>query len=127
MVDVKKMLKDLPKGTYLQAPIFEMYIMPNGLLTPDPVEHALFYYYVNARKVYEDFILNQPIIMEGDPDPEYNFRQLFTSTAALYGVKPEEMYKAWSVIDRQVLSLNLPLLPDEYQYRFVSNKRILLQ
>ncbi len=127
MVDMKNILKDLPEGTYLQAPIFDMYIMPHGFLTPDPIEHALFYYYVNARKVYEDFILDTPIVMEGETDPEYNFRQLFTSTAGLYNVDPEDMTKAWSVIDRQCDALSLPKLPLDYQYRFTNTPEILIQ
>ncbi|HFD32068.1 MAG TPA: hypothetical protein ENJ28_05070 [Gammaproteobacteria bacterium] len=126
-MDFKKLLKEIPQGTHIEAPIFDMYIMPYGFLTPDPIEHALFFYYVNARKVYEDFVLDTPIIMEDEADIEYDFRSMFISTAALYDVSPEAMTKAWSVIDRQALALNLPLLPNEYQYRFTESPTVLIQ
>ena len=125
--DFNKLLQELPAGTIIEVPIFEQYIIPNGLFTPNPVEHALFFYYVNARRTYEEHVLDAPIVMEGDSDPEYNFHELFNSIAGLYGVKPEEMIQAWSIIDRQCEAINLPLLPDEYQYRFTTQSKILLQ
>ena len=126
-VNFAQLLKELPEGTVIEVPIFEQYIIPNGLFTPNPVEHALFYYYLNARRTYEEHVLDSPIVMEGDSDPEYNFHELFNSIAGLYDVKPEEMIQAWSVIDRQCEALDLPLLPHEYQYRFTTQSKILLQ
>lgn len=127
MFNFKNLLAELPKGTTIEVPIFEQYIIPLGLFTPNPIEHALFYYYLNARRTYEEHVLDSPIVMEGDSDPEYNFHELFNSIAGLYGVKPEEMIQAWSIIDRQCEVLDLPLLPHEYQYRFSNQTKILLQ
>jgi len=127
MFNFKNLLAELPPGTTIEVPIFEQYIIPLGLLTPNPIEHALFYYYLNARRTYEEHVVDKPIVYEDEADPEYNFQGLFTSIAALYNVKPEEMIMAWSVIDRQCEALNLPLLPDEYQYRFANQTKILLQ
>ena len=126
MLDFKRLLKEVPKETILEFPIFEQYIMPYGLFTPDPVEHALFYYYLNARYTYEKYILNTPIIMEDEIDPSYNFHGLFTSVAALYGVEPEKMVNAWTVIDKQCDILKTPKLPNEYRYRFTDSLKKLI-
>ena len=120
----QQLLKELPKGTVIQVPIFEQYIIPFGLLTPAPEEHALFFYYVNAREIYEKHIKNTVIQMEDEADLEYSFEGMINSIAQLYGVKVDEMTKAWQVIDRQCDALNLPKLPDEYQYRFGSTPTI---
>ena len=128
MCNFDAMMKELPEGTFIEAPIFEMYVMPHGLLTSNPIEHALFFYYVNARRTYEEHVLDTPISMEGDSDPAYDFRSLLISIAGLYGVKPDEMVNAWDVIDRQCDLLELPKMPNEYQYRFVAEPtRIILQ
>jgi len=126
-VNFKNLLAELPEDTIIELPIFHQYIIPLGLFTPNPVEHALFYYYLNARRTYEEHVLDSPIVYEGEKDPEYNFQELFTSIAGLYDVKPEEMIQAWSVIDRQCELLNLPLLPYLYEYRFTNQSKILLQ
>lgn len=114
----KKFLDEIPKSEGLNPPLFVGYMVPNGYLGTAPEEHALFYYYVHARKVYEDHVLNEPIVYEGDKDPEYNFRQLFESVAGLYDCNPDGMSRAWDVVDKQAIALGLPLLPMEYQYRF---------
>ena len=126
-VDFKKLQSELPQGTIIEVPIFEQYIIPHGLLTPNPIEHALFFYYLNARRTYEEYVIDTPVLYEEDSDPAFDFEQLFTSIAALYGVKPEEMIQAWNVIDRQCDVLNLPKMPYDYQYRFTNQGRILVQ
>lgn len=99
------------------TPRFFDYAPPNGFLPYDAPNNALFYYYLLARKAYEEIILD-PLVLEGERDPEANFRQLFTSVAIAYGVKPEEMAKCWHNVDMQCHALDMPLLPDEERYRF---------
>ena len=57
-------------------------------------------------------------MLEGDPDCVPNFRQLFTSTAIMYGVQPEQMIKFWGNVDMQCDVLGIGKLPDEDCYRF---------
>lgn len=98
-------------------PAFNEYNVPNGWLQNDPACHALWYYYLIARRVYEECILD-PVVYEGDKDPEYNFQQMFTSTAFAYGVAPERMIKFWSNVDMQCSTMQLPKMPEGDQYRF---------
>lgn len=126
-VDFKKMREELPEGTEFNIPIFEGYMIPNGFLGTAVEEHALFFYYINARQTYELFVIDTPILMETDADPEFSFRDLLTSIAALYGCDPEKMVKAWDTVDRQCDKLDIPRLPDEYQYRFANSKSIIIQ
>jgi len=98
-------------------PVFNGYLVPDGFLMNDLACHALWYYYLIARGTYETHILD-PIVYEGDKDPEFNFRQMFTSVATSYGVQPEVMIKFWNNIDLQCWALQLPTLPDEDKYRF---------
>lgn len=116
--DKKKFLDAIPNHQDVRPPLFVGYMYPNGYLGTQPEEHALFYYYVHARRIYEDNILNSPIVYEGDKDPEWNFRQLFESVAGMYDCNPDSMSRAWDVVDKQAIALGLPLLPFEYQYRF---------
>lgn len=116
--DKKQFMRDIPEGQDIRPPLFVGYMIPNGHLGTAPEEHALFFYYVHARRVYEELIRDEPIVYEGDPDPQYNLRQLFESIAGMYDCKPEEMAKAWKPVDNQAIALGLPLLPFEYKYRF---------
>ena len=104
------------------------YITPNGFLDYENESHALFFYYINAQRIYETYIKNEPIVLEGDADPEYNLQELFISIAKLYNVHPENMANAWHQVDMQCRLLNLPLLPTETRYRFNNSVReIILQ
>lgn len=98
-------------------PTFGRYEKPDGYLVHDPACHALWYYYVVAHNNYRDHIFD-PIVLEGDPDQEVNFSQLFTSIALMYGVAPESMLKFWKNIDAQCIKLDVGLLPDRDAYRF---------
>ena len=93
---------------------------PEGVLTGDIHCHALFYYYLHARKTYETYVLNTPIVYEGTKDPEYNLEQLFKSTASLYGVDPTNMAGWWPLVDKQCLLMGLPLMPEGWKYSFHS-------
>lgn len=112
------------KTIHFDALIFSAYIQPNGWLDWEPESHALWYYYTRARATYERIILD-PIVLVGDKDPEANFRQLFTSVATIYGVKPEAMAKCWPMIDMQCDTIGCPRLPDEERYRF--NREIVIE
>jgi len=98
-----------------QPRLFMDYVKPNGWLEKDTTCHGLFFYYLMARKAYEDNI-KDPIFIEGDIDLEVNFRQLFTSIARLYGTRPERMVRFWSHVDMQVMALKLPKLPEQYKF-----------
>ncbi len=98
-----------------QPPTFGEYEQPNGWLVREAACHGLFYYYLIARKNFEEYV-KDPIVYEGDKDPETNFQQLFSSIALAYGVEPEKMLKFWSNVDLQCDVLKLPKLPEEYRF-----------
>lgn len=110
-------VKDGDKTFVFSIPVFAAYTEPLGALSADKACHALWYYYLSARHVWETHIAD-PIVLEGDKDPEYNFKQMFTSIATWYGVTPETMKNFWDRIDKQCDRLGLPKLPDEDRYRF---------
>ena len=97
--------------------VFRQYEMPNGYLSPPLACHALWYYYLIARNNYERNSVD-PIVYEGEPDPEPNFRQIFSSIATIYGIQPENMVHYWTNVDMQCDALDLPRMPDEEKYRF---------
>ena len=97
--------------------LFPDYVRPLGMLVEHKACHALFYYYLISRKSYEDIILD-PIVLEGEKDPEFNFHQLFKSIATAYGVEPEQMIKFWANVDAQCAMLQLPKLPEGDCFRF---------
>lgn len=114
------LIYNLPKNTQLELIFFEEYVKPNGFLSWQVEEHALFYYYIHASQVYKKFFIDTPIVYEDEKDPEYNFEQLFKSVAALYNVQPEHMANAWEIIDKQCDLLNLIKLPKDNKFRFSS-------
>lgn len=98
--------------------LFPGYIAPNGFLDRSRESHALWFYYIHARRTWEEFVEHAPIVYEGELDPGFDFRQLFISVARMYGVRPESMAQCWSMIDLQCRALQLPTLPNEERYRF---------
>lgn len=103
------------------CPTFPAYTILQGGHLPDRVAcHALFYYYLVASRNYEKE--RAGIVLEGDPDPVFNYKTLYNSVAHLYGVTPEDMNKYWSAVDRQVLALGIPILP--HFLRFHGNEII---
>jgi len=112
------------KSRFEKTPIvFEELIVPNGFLDDYLESHALWYYYLCARKTYEDKIEN-PIVLEGEDDPTVDFKRLFKTIAFLYDVNPEHMVNCWPQIDMQCQALNLPQLPKESRYRFSEIQKI---
>ena len=111
--------KSTSKGIdiHFRPPVYSKYVVPDGYLTSDMACQALWHYYLSARITYEKFV-QKIIVFEGEPDPQVNFQQLFTSIAMLYGVAPESMIKFWSNIDAQCIRLHLPKLPDSDEFRF---------
>jgi hypothetical protein len=97
---------------------FEDMVIPKGFLAQDKACHALWYYYVVARRNYEEEFKGERIVYEGEPDQQYNYRQLFNSIATIYGTTPERMVHFWKNVDMQAAILELPALPDEERYRF---------
>jgi hypothetical protein len=97
--------------------LFPDYVIPLGMLPEHAGAHALFYYYLLARKQYEEIIID-PIVLEGDKDPEFHLKQLFTSIALAYGIEPEEMVKFWPHVDAQCAITQLPKMPEGDQFRF---------
>lgn len=104
-----------------QPPTFEEYEAPRGWLKHDPACHALWYYYIVASNNYREHI-EDPIVLEGDPDVLPDFSQLFTSIATMYGVQPEKMIQFWVNVDLQCLKMELKELPKHDKFRF--NKKL---
>lgn len=98
---------------------FVHYVAPMGWLDMTDECFALWYYYVLARKAYEEKEL-YPIVLEGDDDPTADYHQLMKSVAQLYGVQPEGMTKCWKQVDMQCWALQLPKMPQGERYRFDS-------
>lgn len=112
------------KARFSKEPIvFHELVIPNGFLDEYLETHALWYYYLCARKTWEDKV-DSLIVLEGDDDPTVNFKQLFTTIAFLYDVNPENMANCWPQVDMQCEALNLPQLPKEERYRFNSKQEI---
>lgn len=89
--------------------------MNGGRLPHKPGAMALWFYYLQAQRNWENE--KDPIVYEGDRDPTYNYKQLYTSIATLYGVSPEEMNGYWPIIDEQALILGLPLLSQKLRFQ----------
>lgn len=115
-------MDNLNQTVSFHPPTFQDYETPKGWLQHDPACHALFYYYLIARRNYEEDI-KDPIVLEGDKDPELNFKQLFTSIALAYGVAPDKMLKFWSNVNLQCDLLKLPQLPESYCFKHVPEIR----
>lgn len=114
-MDSKK-FKEMTAGKDVVVPTFDQYVKPHGMLDNYLETHCCFFYYLNAYRTYEEHIKNKQLVYEGDKDPEYNFWELFKSTAALYGCDPEYVANAWPVVDQQCMLLGIPILPDKYKY-----------
>lgn len=104
----------------------KLWIVHGGHL-PSLTRHApaLFHYYTVARAAYErQTDTTSKVIKSGHmghsvgQDTRHNYHQLLLSIARAYDVEPEEMTKFWKEVDLQAVTLGLPLLPDEEQYRF---------
>ena len=88
---------------------FVEYLPPAGFLNNHVACHALMYYALIARSNYEE--QKETIVLEDEPEKAYNYRQLMSSIATIYGCQPEEMVKFWVNVDMQFRTLDLPLVP----------------
>lgn len=95
--------------------LFTQYMVPYGFLTEQRETHACMYYYLLARKNWEE--QQNGIVYEGDKDPEFNYVQLCKSVARVYGVRPEGLALAWDLVDKTCVMWDLPILPNEERYR----------
>lgn len=97
--------------------IYQDYIAPAGALEEHPACHALFFYATRARNNVEQE--KDTIKLEGDNSSDsdrFDYRQLFTSVAKIYGVEPEHMVHYWRNVDEQFRLLGLPLVPVGYRW-----------
>jgi len=104
---------DFMCGLNAPYPVFTQYIAPNGGLDSQKETHALFYYYLLARKAYEEE--KDAIVYEGDKDPEFNHMQILKSVARWYTVDVHHMVNAWKAVDLNCLMHDLPKLPNKYR------------
>jgi len=116
---MKSLKKSLPHNSQIQLALFPLYTNPHGYLEQDLACQALFFYYLNAQQTYEQRI-KENLVYEAELDSGVNLEQSFLSIARLYNVQPENMASYWPLVDKQCKSLQLPLLPDTWNYRFKS-------
>jgi len=110
-----EILKDPFAHIQREVPLFPEIIGP-GLLSGARESSALWLYYLYARNLYEE--IEHGIVYEGEKDPEPKFKELITSIAKLYDVKPEDMTNAWDEVDMVCIAKNLPTMPRDDKYRF---------
>ena len=116
-------MKDFESCT-LEPPLFLKYMFPNGGLNQHRATHALFYYFLLARKAWEEE--KGGIVYEDDPEPIFDYLQLFKTIARLYGVEPEEMEKCWYEVDYTCFINDLPKLPKNTRLRHYTGSAIIL-
>ena len=120
MSERRPLVEFIPEGFQVEITIFEDFIHPRGALSHQIEAHALMFYYLNARRIYEMYELNDPIVYEGQDDPRQNYTELFESIAALYGVNPNRMQNFWPMIDDQCRLMGFPTLPENPKFRYAS-------
>lgn len=94
--------------------IYTGYIQPAGCLTMAIACHALFHYAITALEVYKSE--KDSIKYEGDRN-QINLHQLYTTTAKIYGVKPDDMGRFWEPVDMQFIVCGITQLPREGRWR----------
>lgn len=112
------------KKIFIQPILFFQYMWPNGGLTNDRETHALFYFYLLSRKNFEE--QNDMIVYEGDPDPQFDYKQLYVSIAKMYNVRPENMANCWKEVDYTCFVHNLPKLPEQSRLRQCFRPEVIL-
>lgn len=88
-------------GVYtMMAPYYDELLPENGGFLPrDVPAHALWHYYMIARRSYE--LEKDGFAYEGDVSPDFNGEQTFRSIALVHGCNPNDMIKFWPVIETQ--------------------------
>lgn len=113
-----------PHGTItMHAPYFDTLLRSSaedGRLSREPECHALWYYYGMATKAYNDAKDN--VVLEEDASRVFNrdvAKQLFTSIANMYQVKPADMVKFWPIVQMQRIALGAnDTLPAEFRFEY---------
>lgn len=104
--------------------LFLQYQQPFGYLSPVRESHGLWFYYVHARRNYEEEVQGVRIECEGERSLLYNYHQFLTSVCKMYGTTIERITNYWPEIDMQCTVLELPKLPNIEKYRFNSKMEI---
>lgn len=102
-------------GLKLEPPLFLNYQQPHGFLPPDRRAHGLWYYYLIARKKWEQEPDHGGIEYEGEVY-YYKYDQLIESVAVLYDTDPSELTKFWDYVDKQCVAEEMPLAPQEIRF-----------
>jgi hypothetical protein len=91
-----------------------------GFLKDVPECHALFHYYLLARKSYEQVELGFEVQYDDSMivSTQTHYRAQLESVATMYGVDPDSMVRYWDCVDAQCIMLDLPFLPKGERYRF---------
>lgn len=115
---------ETPAGTMIMhGPYFTDLLRANseiGRLSREAEAHSLWYYYILATKAYNDAKDN--VVLEEDASRVFNrdvAKQLFTSIANMYQVKPADMVKFWPIVQQQRIALGAnDTLPSEFKFEF---------
>lgn len=87
----------------------------NGMLIHNPACYGLWFYYGLGYSVYVNKIKDK-LLMEGEPEPITNHKQLFSAASMLYGSEPEEMIRFWPMIDAECTRQFIPIMPALYKF-----------
>ena len=103
------------KKINFQTIYYDDFLLIRGGFLPNANEaHALMYYAFQAVKIRASRG-NIPVL-EGDPDPTENPKQVFTSVATWYGVDPHKMSNYWQPVNAQLQVLGIePIVEEEYK------------
>jgi hypothetical protein len=108
-----------------ECPYFiELDTAHGGRLLRDNFEvHALWDYYGKAliahKRAKANLVYEDELSLVFDRDIA---RQLFMSTAAIHGVRPDDMVRYWSIIHQQRIAMGgKDQLPEEFEFRYWGN------
>lgn len=103
-----------------EAPQFTPYLIKNGGCLPDDRDcHALFFYAIYARKLYEDKYLGREIQYEGEAEVPPDFPRKFKTAAMIYGADPERMIRFWPEVEAQFEAASIPQVPEFLRFNKV--------
>jgi len=86
---------------------------PNGELSHEMPCHALFFF---AMLVDKSILpMDKAVVLEGNPDPVINAKNLYKSVAKMYNVEPDHLCHYWIEVNSQRKKLGMVRIPDKYQ------------
>jgi len=117
--------RQIPGGVVLDLPYYVEYLQKNGGQLPqDMGAHALWHYYVTARLAYEQIVLGETPVYEGERDGVFRPMDIMRAISMLYGLEPDTIAQYWDAVERQRRALGLSSNADlPEQYKFKSNMR----